>query len=136
MQNIRFRAKIRIFTYTLLATFVVVGAVSFGRMAETDAEMTGIQENWMPSVVALARLRGRIQVLRHAVARHVMSTGDADRWDQTIRSTQEEIRASWSDYQKLITKGTEERLAAAVAEPMSKLDAQVKATLDASRGDK
>ena len=98
MQNIRFRTKIRILVYALLAAAVAVGVVGFGRLNDADTDVLYAQSHWLPSVVVLAKVRGQIQIVRHALTRHILASNAAemDRWEQVVRSAQEDIRTTTS----------------------------------------
>jgi len=138
MQNIRFRTKIRILVYTMLAVVGAVMAFGLNRMAEIDGRADDVRTIWMPSINALSKVRGQLSEVRFAVARHTMATYEAEmgRWEESARKAGAEMTKAWGEYQPLVTKGEEERLAAAAADWIAKFDGEVKGTLAASRADK
>ena len=138
MHNIRFRTKLRLLVYTILAVVAGVTAFGFTRMAETDRLVEDVRGDWLPSIDALSKVSRQMSVVRSALVKHVMAMTDAEmgRWEESLRNAGADITKAMAVYQPLIGEGEEKRLAAVASDQVAKFELEVKAMLVGSHTNK
>ena len=112
LKNLSIRAKVVGAFLLVLIVTLGLGVFAMFQMAAMNAAAVDLRDNWLPSVVAVSRLDAAIRDYRLTVARHVISTSDAQMAavDGEVEQIRAEVQKRRAAYEPLVTPGEERGL--------------------------
>lgn len=105
-------AKLRLAFLCLGAAFAAFGWFALGRMDVINAQSTEIEENWMPSIVAIDAINAAVSDYRVAECMHVLTTDDAGmaRREAEMQELSQQLGNWRRKYEKLISSDEEREI--------------------------
>jgi methyl-accepting chemotaxis protein len=96
LNNVSIRAKVMGIFGILTALFMAFGVFALDRLATINAGIIEVNTNWLPSVKVTSELKYQIARHRTLVARHILSTEDADikKTDSDIETLLRDMKSS------------------------------------------
>jgi methyl-accepting chemotaxis protein len=112
LSTLSIRAKVTIIVVFLLMVAISVGMIAISKMRAINAATLDIQNNWLPSVHALGDLKASTNTYRSTVRGHILgeTAMDKDVMDKRLIETLNEMSASRSAYEKMVSSAEERAL--------------------------
>ena len=121
----------------MLVLACAIGGFALTRMSEINANTADLATNWLPSIHALDRLSGALNVERRSEINMVIARAPQELQEQAARmdASKKEGVAAWKEYLPTISPGEEQRLADAIQQALQLYYAQqAKVVALAARG--
>jgi len=109
ISNISIKSRTFAAMMTILACTIGLGAFSLNRMSSVNYEASEVRDNWLPSIVAIARLYTNIDFYRTVEGGHLIASTDEDmaKEDKSLEEIIERIEKRRLEYERLLTPGWE-----------------------------
>ncbi len=123
--DMKIRTKVIMAFAVVLSITAGIGGFSIQRLSTVNASADDIRTNWLPSVRLLgdvAMLTERVKSLQNMLMSTLPGT-DMDKINGALAAAMDARVKAWKDYQKTITPGEEEKLAAEIEKQTAAYDA-------------
>jgi len=109
ISNISIKSRTFAAMMTILACAAGLGAFSLNRMSSVNYEASEVRDNWLPSIVAIARLYTNIDFYRTVEGGHLIASTAEDmaKEDKSLEEIVERIEKRRLEYERLLTPGWE-----------------------------
>ena len=138
VNNMKVSTKLFLAFFIMILLSVYLGAFSIYQIARTNATSTEIEENWLPCVAALGKIKASLLDFRRHELQHIMSTTDADmkNFEEKMQTAKDNLAKYLATYEPLINSPEEKQIFDKLKEYINQYLLENKNILELSRQNK